>query len=268
MTKIDPAARIEDGAIIGDDVTIGPFCIVGKDAVIGNGCRLISHVSVSGHTSVGAGTTVYPFASLGGAPQSFAYRGEPTRLEIGENCTIRESVTMGTGTVGGGGLTKVGDRCYFMACSHVGHDCMVGDDVVLANSAALGGHCEVGDFVFIGGLSAVHQFTRIGAQAMISGISGVAADVIPYGFAIGQRAVLEGLNVVGMRRRKFTRERLHNVRDFYQRLFLGPGTFAERFDAVKADAGRDPASAEIAAFIEHDRKRPLCFPVVAPAQAG
>ena len=166
MTTIDPTARIEDGATIGDDVSIGPYCIVGKDVTLGTGCRLLSHVNVAGHTTIGAGTVIYPFASVGTPPQSLAYRGEPTRLVVGENCTIRESVTINTGTVGGGGQTQVGDRCYLMAYSHVGHDCRVGSDVIFANSATLGGHCEVGDFVWIGGLSAVHQFVRIGAQAM------------------------------------------------------------------------------------------------------
>ena len=260
MSGIDATARIEDGAVIAADASIGPFCIIGKDVTVGAGCRLLSHVNVTGHTMIGAGTVVYPFASLGTAPQSLGYKGEPTKLVIGETCTIRESVTMNTGTVAGGGITRVGDRGFFMAYSHIGHDCTVGNDVIMANSATLGGHCDVGDHVFIGGLTAVHQFTRIGAQAMISGVSGVAADVIPFGFAIGQRAVLEGLNVVGMRRRKFTKQRLHLVRTFYQELFHGPGTFARRFEAAKASDADDPAIVEIIGFIEAGKHRPLCHP--------
>jgi len=260
MSAIDPTARIENGAVIAADAAIGPFCMVGKDVTIGTGCRLLSHVSVAGHTTIGAGALIYPFASLGTPPQSLAHKGEPTKLVIGENCTIRESVTMNTGTAGGGGVTRVGDRNYFMSYSHVGHDCVVGDDVILANSATLGGHCELGDHVFIGGLTAVHQFTRIGTQAMISGVSGVAADVIPFGFAIGQRAMLDGLNIVGMRRRKFTKQRMHLVRAFYQELFHGPGTFAERFAAAKAKRPDDAAIGEIIDFIDKGNHRPLCQP--------
>jgi UDP-N-acetylglucosamine acyltransferase len=259
MSRIDATARIEDGAVIGEGVTIGPYCIIGPDVTIGADCKLLSHVNVSGHTTIGAGALVYPFASLGTAPQSTGYRGEPTRLDIGEGCTVRESVTMNTGTVGGGGVTRVGKNGYFMAYSHVGHDCIVGDGVIFANSATLGGHCEVGDFVFFGGLSAAHQFVRIGAQAMIGGVSGLRQDVIPYGFVTGQFAHLEGLNIVGMRRRGFTATRLRIVRRFYQNLFHGDGQFAERLERLRPQAGEDPAIAEILSFIDHNEKRPLCM---------
>jgi UDP-N-acetylglucosamine acyltransferase len=260
MTMIDPTARVEDGAVIGEGTTIGPFCVIGRDVRIGANCRLISHVHVTAQTTIGAGCTVYPFASLGGAPQSLAYRGEPTKLQIGENCTIRESVTMNVGTVGGGGVTRVGDRGYFMNCSHVGHDCQVGNDVIFATSATLGGHCEIGDFVFIGGLSAVHQFTRVGPQSMIGGVCGVRGDVIPYGLVNGQYARLEGLNIVGMKRRKFTRERLAVVRSFYQKLFESPGVFSERLDAARSFSSADPAVAQILDFIDTGKHRPLCLP--------
>jgi len=260
MTMIDPTARLEDGAVIGEGTTIGPYCVIGRNVTIGPNCKLIGQVHVMGHTAIGAGCTIYPFASLGGAPQSLSYRGEPTKLQIGENCTIRESVTMSTGTVGGGGVTRIGDRGYFMNCSHVGHDCQVGNDVIFATSATLGGHCEIGDFVFIGGLSAVHQFTRIGRQAMIGGVCGVRGDVIPYGLVNGQYARLEGLNIVGMKRRKFTRERLAVVRSFYQRLFESSGVFSERLAAARSLAASDPAVAEILAFIDSGTHRPLCLP--------
>lgn len=260
MGTIDPTAKVEDGARVAPDADIGPFCVVGKGVTIGSGCRLISHVSVVGRTTIGAGCLIYPFASLGTAPQSLAYRGEPTTLEVGENCTIRESVTMNVGTVGGGGATRVGSRGYFMAYSHVGHDCRVGNDVIFANSATLGGHCDVGDNVFIGGLSAVHQFARVGSQAMIGGVSGVRGDVIPYGMANGQHAFLDGLNIVGMRRRKFTRERLHKVRSFYQELFHGRGAFAARLAALQGERKTDPAIAEILDFLGHDAKRSLVLP--------
>jgi UDP-N-acetylglucosamine acyltransferase len=268
MTTIDPTARVEDGAVIGAGTTIGPFCVIGRDVTIGANCRLISHVHVMGLTTIGSGCTIYPFASLGGAPQSLSYRGEPTRLQIGDGCTIRESVTMSTGTVGGGGITRVGDRGYFMNCSHVGHDCQVGNDVIFATSATLGGHCQIGDFVFIGGLSAVHQFTRIGSQAMIGGVCGVRGDVIPYGLVNGQYARLEGLNIVGMKRRKFTRERLTAMRSFYQKLFESPGVFSERLDAARSLATADPAVAEILTFIDTGEHRPLCLPAGRAGENG
>jgi UDP-N-acetylglucosamine acyltransferase len=260
MTRIDPTARVEDGAVIGDGTTIGPYCIVGPHSVIGADCTLMSHVQVMGHTSVGEGCVISPFVVLGGAPQDLGYRGEPTRLEIGAFCTLREGVTMNVGTVKGGGLTRVGARGYFMNNSHVGHDCTVGDDVIFATSATLGGHCEIGDFVYIGGLSAVHQFTRIGPQVMVGGVCGVRGDVIPFGLVNGQYAVLEGLNIIGMRRRKFTKARLATVRAFYDKLFHGPGIFAERLDKVQPLASEDPAIAEILTFIGDGKHRPLCLP--------
>jgi UDP-N-acetylglucosamine acyltransferase len=260
MTRIDPTARVEDGAVIGEGTQVGPYCIIGSNAVIAENCRLISHVQVMGHTSIGAGCVISPFVALGGAPQDLGYRGEPTRLEVGAGCTIREGVTMNIGTVKGGGLTRVGERGFFMNNSHVGHDCIVGDDVIFATSATLGGHCEIGDHVYIGGLSAVHQFTRIGSQVMIGGVCGVRGDVIPFGLVNGQYAVLEGLNIIGMRRRKFTRERLAALRSFYQKLFHGPGVFAERLAAVQPLAGTDPAIGEILSFIGDGKHRPLCLP--------
>jgi UDP-N-acetylglucosamine acyltransferase len=261
MATIDPTARVEDGAVIGEGTCVGPYCIVGANAVIGKNCKLISHVQVMGHTLIGADCMISPFVVLGGAPQDLSYRGEPTRLEIGGGCTIREGVTMNVGTVKGGGLTRVGARGFFMNNSHVGHDCLVGDDVIFATSATLGGHCEIGDFVYIGGLSAVHQFTRIGRQVMIGGICGVRGDVIPFGLVNGQYAVLEGLNIVGMKRRKFTRERLATLRAFYQKLFHGPGIFADRLVSVQPLANEDPAIAEILTFIGDGKHRPLCLPV-------
>lgn len=260
MRRIDPTARIEDGAVIGEGTTIGPYCIIGPDVVIGANCKLVAHVYITAKTTIGDDCTIYPFASLGTPPQSLSYRGELTRLEIGNGVTIRESVTMSAGTVAGGGVTTVGDRGYFMNCSHVGHDCQVGNDVIFATSATLGGHCVIGDFVFMGGLSAAHQFTRIGPQAMIGGICGVRGDVIPYALVNGQYASLEGLNIVGMKRRKFTRERLVLVRSFYQKLFHGTGVFAERLANVQSLAGEDPAIAEILSFIAGGKHRALCLP--------
>lgn len=260
MSMIDPTARIEDGAVIGEGTSIGPYCVIGPNVVIGANCKLIAHVSVMGHTSIGANCTISPFAALGGSPQDLSYRGEPTRLEIGTGCTVREGVTMNVGTIKGGGLTRVGNDGYFMNNSHVGHDCMVGNNVIFATSATLGGHCEIGDFVYIGGLSAVHQLTRIGPQAMVGGVCGVRGDVIPFGLVNGQYASLEGLNIVGMKRRKFTRERLATVRSFYQKLFHGSGVFAERLAAAQSLANEDPAIAQILTFISEAKHRALCMP--------
>src|SRR3954466_910898 len=198
-SRIDSTARIEDGAVIGEGTSIGPWCSIGRDAVVGPNCTLIAHVSVAGHTRMGAVCVIHPFAALGGPPQDLSYRGEPTRLEIGERCTIREGTTMNVGTVKGGGITRVGARGYFMNNSHVGHDCIVGNDVIFATSATLGGHCEIGDFVFMGGLSAVHQFGRVGSQVMVGALTGVRSDVIPFALVSGQYATLAGLNVVGMK---------------------------------------------------------------------
>jgi UDP-N-acetylglucosamine acyltransferase len=261
---VDPTARIEDGAVIGVGTSIGPYCIVGSHVVIGPNCSLVAHVHVTAQTTIGAGCTIYPFASLGTPPQSLSHHGELTRLEIGRDCTIREQVTMNAGTVAGGGVTRVGERGYFMNCSHVGHDCVVGNDVVFATSASLGGHCEIGDFVFMGGLSAAHQFVRIGAQAMIGATSCARSDVIPFGLASGQSAGLVGLNVVGMKTRSFTSNRLAMVEAFYQDLFHGPGIFAERLDEAKHLTGPDPAITEILAFIDASKHRALCL----PAKAG
>jgi len=260
MSTIDPTARIEDGAVIGEGATIGPFCMIGPEVVIGPGCRLLGHVQVSGRTQLGANCTVYPFASLGGPPQIVGHTDSTTRLEIGERCIIRESVTMNVGSARGGGVTRVGNRGYFMNCVHVAHDCKVGDDVIFATSATLGGHCQIGDAVFLGGLTGIHQFTRIGHGVMVGAVSAVRSDVIPYGMANGQYATLEGLNVVGMKRRGFNKSRLAMVRTFYRELFHGPGIFAERLAAAASRAGDDPAIDDILAFIRADAHRALCFP--------
>lgn len=255
---IDPTARVEDGAVIGDDASIGPYCVVGSGVTIGAQARLIAHVHVDGNTVIGPRTVVYPFASLGAAPQSIGYRGEPTRLEIGADCQIRESVTMNRGTVGGGGVTRVGDRGYFMACSHVAHDCQVGNNVIFANSVAIGGHVTIGDYSFLGGLAAIHQHTRIGPQVMIGGACAVVGDVIPFVIVDGGfRAQIRGLNVVGLRRRGFAASRLRILRAFCQELFLGTGLFADRLAAAKASPPADPGVTEILDFISASGSRHL-----------
>jgi UDP-N-acetylglucosamine acyltransferase len=256
-TTIDPTARVSPGAVVGKGVTIGPFCVIGPNVVLGDGCRLLSHVALSGHTTIGDRTVIYPFASLGTPPQSVKYRGGPTRLVIGAECEIRESVTMNTGTEDDGGVTTVGNNCTFMVGSHVGHDCTLGSHVTLANNAVLGGHVVIEDYVFMGGHSAAHQFVRIGESAMIAGVTGLGADVIPFGFAIGQRGELDGLNVVGMRRRGYSRADIHGLRQAYRALFLVRGHFKERVDAVERNFADDPVVAKVIAFIKAGGSRPL-----------
>jgi UDP-N-acetylglucosamine acyltransferase len=262
MPMVDPTARIEPGATIGQDVSIGPYCVIGPNVTIGDGCKLVAHVCLAGHTTIGPRSTIHPFASLGSPPQSVGYAGEPTRLVVGSDCVIRESVTMSVGTQAGRGVTEVGDRGFFMAYSHVGHDCIVGSDVVFANCATLGGHCVIGDYVFIGGLTAAHQFTQIGPHAMIGGMSGVRNDVIPFALAAGAPGLmrLSGINSVGMRRRKFSSESIRAVRNAYRLLFFSDGPLASRVDAVEQQFGQDQAVAQIVAFVRSKRKRPLCLP--------
>jgi len=260
MTAIDATARIAPGAVIGNDVTIGPGCVVGPNVAIGDGCRLVAQVYVGGHTTIGPRTTIYPFASLGTPPQSKRSRGGATRLVVGADCDIREGVTMNLGTEDGGGVTTVGDRGFFMVHSHIGHDCQVGNDVVFANCVPLGGHAVIGDGVVIGGLAAVHQFARVGSYAMVGALCGVRADVIPFGLVSGDFARLNGLNLVGLKRRKIPRERIHNLRHAYQKLFLDPGQFSERLEQVAQDFADDDLVSQIVAFIRAGHHRPLCQP--------
>lgn len=260
MAKIHPLAAVDAAAAIADDAEIGPFCVVGAHVSIGSGVRLISHVHIEGRTTIGARTIVYPHATLGTPPQSVGYRGGSTRLVIGTDCKIRENVTISIGTEDGGALTQVGDRGFFMANSHIAHDCTIGNDVIFANCATLGGHCFVGDHVFIGGLSAVHQHTRIGAHAMIGGVSGIRHDVIPFGLASGEHARMIGINVVGMKRRSFTQASIMAVRKAYRLFFFGAGSLEERLAAAEAEVGSDAAVADILSFIRGRGKNALCHP--------
>lgn len=259
MTKVHPTAIVEDGAQLGQDVKIGPYCLVGPEVELGDRVELHGHVCVAGRTKIGAGTIVYPFASIGHPPQDQKYTGEDSELIIGEDNVIREHVTMNPGTSGGGMVTRVGDRGLFMAGSHVAHDCVVGDNVILANNATLAGHVEAGNFAIFGGLSAVQQFVRIGAHAMIGGMSGVEGDVIPYGSVLGNRAHLGGLNIVGLKRRNFSRDTIHALRNAYRMLFAEEGTLQERVDDV-ANLFKDrPEVMEIVEFIGGSA-RGICTP--------
>jgi UDP-N-acetylglucosamine acyltransferase len=260
MAKIHPSSVVEDGAIVGDDVIIGPFCHVGPNVVLGDGVELKSHVAVAGLTEIGAGSRIYPFASVGHAPQDLKYHGEQSRLVIGRNVTIREQATLNPGTEGGGMLTSIGDNCLIMACAHVGHDCRVGSNVILVNNATLGGHVTVGDHAILGGVSAVHQWVRIGAHAMLGGLSGLENDLIPFGSALGDRARLGGLNLVGLKRRGFDREVIHKLRAAYRMLFSDEGTLLERVEDVAQLFGDEPAVMEIVEFIRAGGDRRICMP--------
>lgn len=258
---IHPSAVIEEGAVLGHNVRIGPFCVVGANVTLGNDVQLHSHVVVTGHTEIGEGTRVFPFASIGHAPQDLKYKGEVTRLVIGKHNIIREHVTMNPGTEGGGMLTRIGDHCLFMVGAHVAHDCKIGNHVILVNNATLGGHVTIGDYAIIGGLSAVHQFVRIGEHAMIGGMSGIESDVIPYGSAMGERARLAGLNIVGMKRRGFDKEQMHNLRSAVDELFSGEeGTLASRLEKIAEQYRDDATVMSLVEFIRSDSSRALCQP--------
>ncbi len=257
---IHPTAIVADGAELADGVSVGPFCTVGPNVRIGANTRLVSHIVVDGFTELGQDNVVYPFAMLGGPPQHTAYRGEDTKLIIGDRNIIREHATMNTGTVNGGGVTKVGSDGFYMIESHVGHDCVLGDHVILTKQATLGGHCILGDFVIVGGLAAVHQFTRVGRHAMVGGLAAVVKDVIPYGSVWGNHAHLEGLNLVGLKRRGFSRETINTMRAAYRLLFADEGTFQERLDDTVETYSDCAEVMEIIDFIRADGSRPLCLP--------
>jgi UDP-N-acetylglucosamine acyltransferase len=257
--KIHPTAIVEDGASLADDVEIGPYCVVGPSAVLGRGVKLLSHVVVSGHTQIGAGTIIHPHAALGGEAQMKKKNRDDMRLRVGQDNIIREGVTISVGSEAGGGVTTVGDRCYLMAYSHIGHDSQVANDVTLSNGVQLGGHVTIGDGVIMGGLAAMQQFGRVGRYAFISGLSGVSTDVIPYGIAIGLHVRLGGLNLVGLRRRNIPRANIHALRAAYRAIFEeGRGSIHDNARAI-ADRWPDvPEVQEVIAFILADAKRPIC----------
>ena len=260
MSDVHATAVIHPGARLGTDVSVGPYCIIGSDVALGDRVRLLSHVVIEGVTTIGDDTVVHAFANLGGPPQHLAHKGGPTRLVVGARNTIREHVTMHTGTVFGGGVTEVGSDSLFMVGAHVAHDCVVGNGVTFANNATLGGHVRLGDYVFMGGLSAVHQFTRVGHHAFIGGLAAVTKDVIPFGSVWGVYAHLEGLNLVGLKRRNFSREQINDLRSAYRLLFAQEGTFQERLDDVARVFAGSPEVAEIVDFVRADANRPICLP--------
>jgi UDP-N-acetylglucosamine acyltransferase len=257
--KVHPTAIVEPGAELAEDVEVGPFCVVGGNVRLAAGVKLISHVVVAGRTSIGTRTSVYPFASIGHRPQDLKYKGEASSLTVGSDCMIREGVTMNPGTAGGGMQTVVGDSCAFLANSHVGHDCRVGNNVIFSNNVMLAGHCSIGDFAILGGGAAVIQFARVGAHAFLGGMSGLENDLIPYGMALGNRAQLSGLNIIGLQRRGFAREDIHTLRRAYRLLFADEGTLLERLGDVEEEFDH-PIVKEIVAFIRAGGKRSLCVP--------
>ncbi|MGO1117495.1 acyl-ACP--UDP-N-acetylglucosamine O-acyltransferase [Rhodovibrionaceae bacterium A322] len=260
MSDIHPSAVVDPAATIGADVTIGPFCVVGPQVTLADSVILNSHVVLDGKTSVGSGTQIFPFASIGTQPQDLKFKGETSRVEIGANTVIREHVTINPGTEGGGLVTRVGDNCLIMVGAHVAHDCQVGNHCILVNNATLAGHVTIGDHAIVGGLAAIHQFVRIGAHAMIGGMSGIEQDVIPYGIALGDRANLSGLNLVGLKRRGFSRDEIHGLRQAYKELFAEEGTFKERLDKVGQNFSQLDTVKELIAFLEHDSSRGISQP--------
>ena len=257
MSAVHPSALVALGAELGAGVEIGPWCQIGPEVVLEPGARLISHVVVDGRTRVGAEAVLYPFATVGLAPQDLKYRGEPTATVIGPRTIVREHCTIHRGTATGAGITRVGADCLLMAVAHVAHDCVIGDGVIIANNVVMGGHVEIGHGAVIGGAAALHQFVRIGRAAMVGGVSGVEADVIPYGSVIGNRARLAGLNLVKLKRAGVARAQIHHLRAAFRTLFQAEGVFADRLALVRARYGDDPLVAEILAFIAAPSHRGL-----------
>ena len=248
------------GAVIGAGCEIGPYCVIGAEVTLAEEVRLLSHVALAGVTRIGPGTVIFPFASVGHIPQDLKYAGERTELIIGARNRIREYATMSPGTAGGGGVTRIGDDGLFMMHTHIGHDCQVGDRVVMSNCATLAGHCVVEDNVILGGMAGVHQFVRIGRGAMVGGMTGVVADVVPYSMVAGERGHLVGLNLVGLKRRGVDRVAIHEVRAAYSEIFEGEGTLKARVEAAGAAHAGNPLVQEIVRFLTTDSTRSFTLP--------
>lgn len=260
MANIHATAVVDPSAKLGTNVEIGPFCVIGPDVELGDDVVVHSHAVITGRTTLGPECKVFPFASIGQAPQDVKFHGEPSTLTIGAKTIIREHATINPGTEGGHMSTKVGSNCLLMIGAHVAHDCEVGDSVTLVNGATLGGHVTIGDGAIIGGLSAVHQFVRIGAYAFIGGMSGITADVIPFGMAIGNRANLCGLNIVGLKRKRFPRDQIHELRQAYRMLFSTEGTLKERLEDVESMFSTNPLTKQVIEFIKTQSDRQFCVP--------
>ena len=256
---IHKTAIIDSNAKISENVKIGPYSVIGPDVEIGEGTVVQSHVNIKGKTIIGNNNQIYPFASIGNDPQDLKFKGEKTLLKIGDNNKIREYVTINPGTEGGGGKTQVGNNCLFMVSSHIAHDCIVGDNVILANNVPLGGHAQVDDNAIIGGNSAVQQFTRVGKFAMIGGMCGVVRDVIPYGIAHGNRSILQGLNLIGLRRKNIPNREILFLSEAYKIIFKNEN-LTENLSHLSNDLKKNELVSEVVNFIEKDKKRPICTP--------
>ena len=256
---IHKTAIIDAKAKISSSVNIGPYCVIGPNVEIGDNVKIHSHVNISGNTIIGKNNKIYPFASIGNDPQDLKYNGEKTKLTIGDNNKIREYVTINPGTDGGGGLTKVGNNCLFMISSHIAHDCEVGNNVIIANNVPLGGHAIIEDNVVIGGNSAVQQFTRIGKMAMIGGMTGVLHDVIPYGLSTGNRNILQGVNLIGLRRAKFNNKDILGLSEAYKEIFATKN-LTENINKLNGEFKENPLVKNVIKFITKDKKRSICTP--------
>ena len=256
---IHETAIIDPKAKISVNVKIGPYSIIGANVEIGVGTEIQSHVSIIGNTKIGNNNKIYSFASIGNDPQDLKYDGEETKLEIGDSNKIREYVTINPGTKGGGGITKIGNNCLFMVSSHIAHDCLVGNNVILANNVPLGGHAEIQDNVIIGGNSAVQQFTRVGRSAMIGGMCGVVRDIIPYGIAHGNRSILQGLNLIGLRRKNIPNKEIIKLSDAYKEIFKNEN-LSENLSNLDKNFRKNELVLEVVNFLEKDKKRPICTP--------
>lgn len=258
MTNIHPTAIIDPSAEIDSSVKIGAYSVIGAHVKIAKDCNIHAHVVIEGRTTIGKNCEIFSFACLGKAPQHLRYDGEPAELIIGNNNIIREHVTMHIGTALGNMKTVIGDNGMFMASSHVAHDCIVGDNFILAQNAALGGHCEVADNVYFGAYSAAHQFVRIGHNAMIGGLTAVIADIIPYGNVFGERGHLQGLNLIGMKRRGMAKSDIKFIKSAFDHIFLQDGVFQDNLASAKTEFGDNQAVKEMIDFIEQGGSRPLC----------
>ena len=256
---IHKTAIIDAKAKVSSSANIGPYSVIGPNVEIGENVIIHSHINISGNTKIGNGNKIYPFASIGNDPQDLKYNGEETKLVIGNNNKIRENVTINPGTVGCGGLTKIGNDCLFMISSHIAHDCHVGNNVIIANNVPLGGHVTIDDNVVIGGNSAVQQFTRIGKLAMIGGMTGVLHDVIPYGLSIGNRNYLQGLNLIGLRRAKFNNKNILGLNKAYKEIFATEN-LVDNLSKLNGVFKENPLVKDIIEFITKDKKRSICTP--------
>ena len=256
---IHETAIIDTKAKISSNVKIGPYTIIGSNVEIGEGSEIQSHVSIIGNTKIGTNNKIYSYASIGNDPQDLKFKGEETKLEIGNDNKIREYVTINPGTIGGGGITRIGNNCLFMVSSHIAHDCLVGNNVILANNVPLGGHAQIEDDVIIGGNSAVQQFTRVGKSAMIGGMCGVVRDIIPYGVAHGNRSILQGLNVIGLRRKNIPNNEIMVLSDAYKELFKNEN-LTQNLKDLSQDLKKNKLVLEVISFLEKDKKRPICSP--------